>query len=82
MDLGTMMRELDEVIARAQSAATRESTLLNALPDCGLRRRKQRQVRASRDHCNGSEAFAAGYGHEDGWSIDGTWHVSAGDLLD
>ena len=60
MDLGTMMRELDEVIARAQSAATRESTLLNALPDCGLRRRKQRQVRALRDQLQRLRSLRSG----------------------
>jgi hypothetical protein len=49
MDLGTMIRELDEVIARAQSTAAREIAFLNALPDCGPRRRKQKHVRAMRD---------------------------------
>jgi hypothetical protein len=50
MDLRTMMRELDEVITRAQSATDRETALLKTLPKCGLRRRKQQQVRAMRDH--------------------------------
>ena len=50
MDTRTMMRELDEVIARAQSVAEQESALVNVLPDCGLRRRKQEQVRTMRVH--------------------------------
>jgi hypothetical protein len=50
MDTRTMMRELDEVIARAQSVAERESAFVNVLPDCGLRRRKQQQVRTMRVH--------------------------------
>ena len=49
MDLRTMIRELDEVIARARCAAERETILLNALPDCGLRRRKRKQVRDQRN---------------------------------
>ena len=60
MDLGTMMRELDEVIARAQSAAAREITLLNALPDCGQRRRKERQVRAMRDQLQRLRSLRSG----------------------
>jgi hypothetical protein len=50
MDTCTMIRELDEVIARAQSTVAREAALLDALPDCGLRRRKHDQVRAVRGH--------------------------------
>ena len=50
MDTRTMIRELDEVIARAQSAAEREATLLDVLPECGLRRRKQAQLRTLRAH--------------------------------
>jgi hypothetical protein len=50
MDTRTMMRELDEVIARAQSVAERESAFVNVLPDGGLRRRKQEQVRTMRVH--------------------------------
>ena len=50
MDLRTTMRELDEVIVRAQQVTERENALLNVLPDCGLRRRKQHQVRAMRAH--------------------------------
>ena len=49
MDLRTMIRELDEIIARARSAAERETTLLNALPDCDLLHRKQKQPRARRN---------------------------------
>ena len=41
MDLRTTVRELDEMITRAQLATERESALLKVLPDCGLRRRKQ-----------------------------------------
>ena len=50
MDTRTMIRELDEVIARAHSAAEREVALLDVLPNCGLRRRKQAQVRTMRAH--------------------------------
>ena len=50
MDLRTMTRELDEVISRAQSAAERETALFKALPEGGLRRKKQRQVRSMRAH--------------------------------
>ena len=50
MDTRTKMRELDEVIARAQSAAEREATLVDVLPDCGLRRKKQAQVRTMRSY--------------------------------
>ena len=64
MDLGTMMRELDEVIARAQSAAAREIALLNALPDCGQhcgqRRTKVRQVRAMRDQLQRLRSLRSG----------------------
>jgi hypothetical protein len=60
MDLGTMMRELDEVIARAQSAAAREITLLSALPDCVQRRRKERQVRAMRDQLQRLRSLRSG----------------------
>jgi len=45
-----MVRELDEVIARAQSATERETALVETLPDCGLRRRKLEQVRKMRAH--------------------------------
>jgi hypothetical protein len=50
MDLRTMVRELDEVIARARSATEREVALLKALPQCGLRKKKQEQVQAMRAH--------------------------------
>jgi hypothetical protein len=50
MDLRTTVRELDEMITRAQRATERENALLNVLPDCGLRRRKQHQVRTMRAH--------------------------------
>lgn len=50
MDTRTMMRELDEVIARAQSAAGREAALLDILSDCDLHRRKQMKLRAMRAH--------------------------------
>ena len=50
MDTRTKMRELDEVIRRVQSAAEREATLVDVLPDCGLRRKKQAQVRTMRTY--------------------------------
>ena len=50
MHTRTMMRELDEVIARAQSTVEREAAILDALPDCRLRRRKQERVRSTRAH--------------------------------
>jgi uncharacterized coiled-coil DUF342 family protein len=50
MDLRTMVRELEEVIARAQSATERETAVVEALPECGLRRRKWDQVRKMRAH--------------------------------
>jgi len=50
MDLRTTVRELDEIITRAQHATERESALLKVLPDCGLRRRKRHQVRTMRAH--------------------------------
>src|SRR5262245_55342444 len=50
MDTRTMLRELDEVIARAQSTAEREAAILEVLPDCVLRRRKQERLRATRAH--------------------------------
>lgn len=50
MDSGTMVRELDEMIARARTVLEREITLVEALLESGLRKRKQRQVRAMRAH--------------------------------
>lgn len=50
MDERTTMRELDEVIARSKSATEREAKLLEALPACGLRKRKQKIVRQMRDY--------------------------------
>ena len=50
MDHRTMVRELEEVIARSESATARETRELNALPDCFLRRRKQAEVRAMQAH--------------------------------
>jgi hypothetical protein len=50
MDLRTTLRELDEVIERAQAATEREVALLDVLPKCGLRRRKQEQVHTMRAH--------------------------------
>jgi hypothetical protein len=50
MERRTMMRELDEVIARAQTATAREAALVDVLPDCDLRHRKQEQVRTMRAH--------------------------------
>jgi methionine synthase II (cobalamin-independent) len=50
MDHRTMVRELEEVIARSESATARETKVLNALPDCFLRRRKQSEVRAMQAH--------------------------------
>jgi hypothetical protein len=50
MDARTMMRELDEVITRVQSAAACEAALVEVLPDCSLRRRKQAQLRTIRAH--------------------------------
>jgi hypothetical protein len=50
MDIRTTLRELDEVIERAQAATEREVALLDVLPKCGLRRRKQEQVRTMRMH--------------------------------
>jgi methionine synthase II (cobalamin-independent) len=50
MDLRTTVRELDEIITRAHRATERESALLKVLPDCGLRHRKQHQVRMMRAH--------------------------------
>jgi len=49
MDPRTTIRELEEVIARIQSATEREMKLARALPACGLRRRKERLVRTMRD---------------------------------
>jgi hypothetical protein len=49
MDPRTTVRELEEVIARTQSATEREMKLVRALPTCGLRRRKERLVRTMRD---------------------------------
>ena len=50
MDSRTMVRELDEIIARARSATERELALLKALPECELRKRKQAEVHAMRAH--------------------------------
>ncbi len=50
MDHRTMVRELEEVIARSESATARETRVLDALPDCFLRRRKQAEVRAMQAH--------------------------------
>ncbi len=50
MDTRTTMRELDEVIARAQVTVEREAAIMDVLPDCGLRRRAQERVRATRAH--------------------------------
>jgi hypothetical protein len=50
MDSRTMVRELDEMIARARSVMERELSLVKALPECGLRKRKQQQVYALRAH--------------------------------
>lgn len=46
MDHRTTLRELDELISRARAATEREKALLNVLPECWLRDRKVRQVRA------------------------------------
>jgi hypothetical protein len=48
MDHRVVLRELDELIARARSATERETALLKVLPGCVLRERKQRQVRTMR----------------------------------
>ena len=50
MHTRTMMSELDEVIARAESTVEREAAILDALPDCRLRRRKKERVRSTRAH--------------------------------
>jgi hypothetical protein len=50
MDLRTTLREPDEMIERSQIATEREEMLLDALPACGLRRRKQERVRTMRAH--------------------------------
>jgi hypothetical protein len=50
MDVRTIMRELDEVIARVQSVTEREIALSHILPDSRLRRSKQEQVRTMRGH--------------------------------
>lgn len=57
MDLRTIVRELEEVISKAQAAADREVALLEALPQCALRRRKQRQVTAMRAHVSRLRTF-------------------------
>ena len=57
MDHRTTMRELDEVIIKAQAATGRESAEAEALPDCELRRRKERQVRATRAYVDRLRAF-------------------------
>jgi len=44
MDTRTIVRELDEVMARTRSATDRELELIRALPACTLRRRKQQLV--------------------------------------
>jgi len=49
MDAHTKIRELEELIARTQSATEREIQLVRALPACGLRRRKEHLVRTMRD---------------------------------
>jgi hypothetical protein len=50
MDACTIVRELDEIIARARSATERELALLMALPEYGLRERKQEQIHGMRAH--------------------------------
>jgi hypothetical protein len=50
MDTRTTMRELDEVIARAQFTVERDAAAVDVLPDSGLRRRTQERVRATRAH--------------------------------
>jgi len=60
VDLRTMVRELDEVIARSRCTTERETALLNALPYCGLRRRKQDQVRAMSDHLRRLQSLRSG----------------------
>jgi hypothetical protein len=57
MDSRTMIRELEEVITRAQSATEREALLVKALPEGGLQRRKQRQVRSMRAHLQRLQRF-------------------------
>ena len=49
MDERTTLRELDEIISRSRSATEREAKLLEALPACGLRKRKQKAMRGMRD---------------------------------
>jgi hypothetical protein len=50
MDTRTIVRELDEVMARTRSATDRELKLIRALPACTLRRRKERLVAKMRSH--------------------------------
>jgi hypothetical protein len=50
MDNRTITRELDAMIARAQSVTEREIALSHILPNCRLRRSKQEQVRTMRAH--------------------------------
>ena len=50
MDTRTMIRELDEVIERARSTAEREEALVDALPNCSLRRRKFAQLQRMRSY--------------------------------
>jgi hypothetical protein len=50
MDTRTMIRELDEVIERARSTAEREAAMVEALPNCSLRRRKLAQLQKMRSY--------------------------------
>lgn len=48
MDRRTMLREIDELMSRTQSTIAREAALVDALPNCRLRRRKQARLRTMR----------------------------------
>jgi len=50
MDTRTIVRELDEVMARTRSTTDRELELIRSLPACSLRRRKERLVSKMRSH--------------------------------
>ena len=62
MDGRTTLRELDEVIARSRRATEREAKLVEALPPCSARSRKERALRALREHLQRLRAFRRVFG--------------------
>jgi hypothetical protein len=57
MDERTTLRELDEVIARSRQATEREAKLVEGLPPCTTRSRKERTLRALREHLQRLRGF-------------------------